>query len=550
MIMNTYKVKFYIICAFTILTSILSFIYFYQTNLHLMYGDAQSRLNISRKIIDNLTPGLAQLGDIWLPLPQFLMLTTIWSKYLWHTGISGYIMSGSAFIFTVILLYKLGLLLFRRPMAGLVMALFALTNINMLYIQTTAMSESFFIFTITGTIYYFAKWALDTKIRYLIYCALFISAATLTRYEGFFLLPICSVLVAVFIFYKTHNYSKTEGYTVLFTTLAGFGLAIWLGYSWVIFGDPLYWAKIYKGEKSIISTDIPPIKVITDEGATIEQKGRLSDALYDYYKSLLHMNGLITGIFATFAIIIFLIYFMLSEKDNRKSLILALMILSIAPFLFIVYTIFKGNIPLSVPPITLASLLTKDTNFRSEYNIRYGLAMIPLIALSLATIGYVNKKFYYYSILIIFLQLYTTFYTPYYTIYSLPNKLARSDVPGTNKASQWLKENYDGGLILISALKHDPVMFYLNIDYKNFIHEGAGDYWLESRSNPQKYATWIFMVNVKSDSQLSDSVTKYLLENNKLNQYYNIVYDEGPYIIYKIKDPSILDPSVQNLARK
>src|SRR5689334_14475746 len=49
--------------------SVGSFIYFYNHYDTLLYGDAHSHLDIARRVFDNTTPGLAQLGGVWLPLP-------------------------------------------------------------------------------------------------------------------------------------------------------------------------------------------------------------------------------------------------------------------------------------------------------------------------------------------------------------------------------------------------------------------------------------------------------------------------------------------------
>ena len=66
--------QIFFVLFFLLFFSIISFLYFYHTGQHLLYADAISRLDIARKVIDNITPGLAQLGNVWLPLPQILML--------------------------------------------------------------------------------------------------------------------------------------------------------------------------------------------------------------------------------------------------------------------------------------------------------------------------------------------------------------------------------------------------------------------------------------------------------------------------------------------
>ncbi|MDA6399016.1 hypothetical protein OSK33_24620, partial [Escherichia coli] len=46
-----------------ILASEYSFIHGYTIS----YGDAESHLNIAKRVVDSLTSGFAQLGGIWLP---------------------------------------------------------------------------------------------------------------------------------------------------------------------------------------------------------------------------------------------------------------------------------------------------------------------------------------------------------------------------------------------------------------------------------------------------------------------------------------------------
>src|SRR5260221_6648194 len=87
-----------IVLAFLSTVSLGAFIYYFTNGQILLYGDANSRLNIARGVLDSLTPGFGQLSNVWLPLPSFLMLPFIWNSYLLHTGIAGAIISMIAFI--------------------------------------------------------------------------------------------------------------------------------------------------------------------------------------------------------------------------------------------------------------------------------------------------------------------------------------------------------------------------------------------------------------------------------------------------------------------
>ena len=54
--------------------SILSFLYYFRQGEILLYGDAVAHINIARRVFDSRTPGLLQLGTVWLPLPHLLMI--------------------------------------------------------------------------------------------------------------------------------------------------------------------------------------------------------------------------------------------------------------------------------------------------------------------------------------------------------------------------------------------------------------------------------------------------------------------------------------------
>ncbi len=79
------------------------------------YGDAQSHINIARRIIDSRTPGVDQLGTPWLPLPHLLMLPWVGNDYLWQTGLAGAIPSGICFVLAATFLYAAAKSAFCEP---------------------------------------------------------------------------------------------------------------------------------------------------------------------------------------------------------------------------------------------------------------------------------------------------------------------------------------------------------------------------------------------------------------------------------------------------
>src|SRR5260370_21148096 len=65
----------------------------YHTGRTLYYGDAEAHLNIARRLVDNRTPGIRQLGTTWLPLPHLLLAPLAGNDRLWQTGPAGTLVS-------------------------------------------------------------------------------------------------------------------------------------------------------------------------------------------------------------------------------------------------------------------------------------------------------------------------------------------------------------------------------------------------------------------------------------------------------------------------
>src|SRR5258708_34736794 len=101
------KYMAWILTFFLSIISIGCFIFFYKNGLGLAYNDARSHLDIGRRVVEGLKPGLAQLGSVWLPLPHLLMAPTIWNNFMWHSGLSGALESMISFVGTGVLIYKI-----------------------------------------------------------------------------------------------------------------------------------------------------------------------------------------------------------------------------------------------------------------------------------------------------------------------------------------------------------------------------------------------------------------------------------------------------------
>src|SRR5512137_274132 len=87
--------------------SILTFLFYLKNGEVLLYGDAVAHINIARRVFDSRTPGLLQLGTVWLPLPHLLMIPFLISKSAWQTGVGGSFVSMATYVFSVAGIFRL-----------------------------------------------------------------------------------------------------------------------------------------------------------------------------------------------------------------------------------------------------------------------------------------------------------------------------------------------------------------------------------------------------------------------------------------------------------
>ena len=182
--------------------SILTFLFYFKEGDVLLYGDAVAHINIARRVFDCKTPGLLQLGTVWLPLPHLLMIPFLISMKMWQSGAGGSIPSMVAYVFGVVGMFRLtrGALSGWRAPDGVarasawIAALIYAANPNLMYMQSTAMGESIYLAFFVWSVTYFSEWIRGNRAA-LNRCGLCLAGACLTRYDGWFLAA--TILVAI-----------------------------------------------------------------------------------------------------------------------------------------------------------------------------------------------------------------------------------------------------------------------------------------------------------------------------------------------------------------
>src|ERR1700733_1176958 len=174
--------------------SVLAFLFYFQRGDVLLYGDAVAHINIARLVFDSKTPGLLQLGTVWLPLPHLLMIPFLISDEMWQRGVGGSIPSMVAYVFGVIGIFRLVRGVLSRGvvpdgparLAAWAAALVYGANPNLIYLQTTAMGEALYLAFFIWVVVYFSEFVRG-EAKALTKCGLCLAAACLTRYDGWLL---------------------------------------------------------------------------------------------------------------------------------------------------------------------------------------------------------------------------------------------------------------------------------------------------------------------------------------------------------------------------
>lgn len=179
--------------AAALLGSVAAAVY-WSAGLSLSHYDAKAHLVVARRILDSLTPSWEQIGAVWLPLPHVLNALPVQIDWMYQTGASAILISIVSFAVTVACLSALVRLVTGSVWgAGLAAAIFA-ANPNVLYLQSTPMTEPLLFALSSLVVLHLAQWALSGAEAVPRAAGWTIVAACLTRYEAW---PIVGTAMAL-----------------------------------------------------------------------------------------------------------------------------------------------------------------------------------------------------------------------------------------------------------------------------------------------------------------------------------------------------------------
>ena len=490
-------------------TSIVACIYFFQKHQILLYGDAYSHMRIARSVFDSATPGVAQLGGVWLPLPHLLMLPFIWNNFLWTSGLAGSFVSMGSFIASAAFLYLSVRRLTKNGCISFLGTLLFVFNPNILYLQSTPLSELVCVWTLTMASYYFLLWAQEDKPRYLIMAAAATFLATLARYDGWALFIVLLVLISVIGVAKRQRFAQIQGNVVMFGVLGGLGILLWLIWNKLIFGDPLFF------QHSVFSSQAIQLQLLR------------SGTLYAYHKPLLALKTYMLDATDTVGPMLFITAiaaFFLFFVRRRISPDLLAVLAFVSPFAFYVISIYSGQaivwIPGAVPAKAAVQL----------YNVRYGSEMVAPAALFLTVL--VARGYTLLSprlkpigqLVFVGIMLAQTLFFATNGIISLQDGQFGLSCTQTHVVNAYLLQHYNGGRILEDVTAGDYNEPETGIDFKNVIYDGSNILWHQALANPAATVDWIIAVRNDTGDRVSTHID---LTSSSFQSQFSLVVQES-----------------------
>ena len=357
-----------LVVASSVAASALAAVWSWRNHAMLNYGDAVAHLHIARRVIDSHRPGFSQLGSVWLPLPHLLMIPFVAVYAWWANGIAGLIPSALAYVAGCAGIYRLARHWLRPPAAIIAFLFFAL-NPNLLYLQTTAMTEPLFLCEMIWLAVWLVEWraALNNDppraARRLALIALVLVAAVFTRYDGWILALLAWTSIGIVQLRTSTLRSRTFWIASAAVVVAPL---VWFTYNAVVFGD---WLDFARGPYSAAAIEVrtatpgsgPPHPGWHNPWVSLlffVKCAELDAATESWGNTLLCVSLLGTG----------WAWLTSSRRAFQWTLLLWL------PLPFYAYSISFGSVPIFLPVWWP----------HSWYNTRYGMEMLPAFALGLA----------------------------------------------------------------------------------------------------------------------------------------------------------------------
>jgi hypothetical protein len=471
---------------------VVAVVHYTASGLTLSHYDAKAHLVVSRRILDSLTPGWEQIGAVWLPLPHLLNMLPAQLDHLYRTGSFGVALSvlfsalATGSIAAVVLA-----LTSSRAGAALAATLYA-ANPNVLYLQSTPMTEPMLFGLSTLQIFLFTRWVLAGKLGVATSVGWVTVLSCLTRYEAW---PITAACLAASAFAWWRRGHALLNVLAVHARLAMYPIATVLGF--------MVFSRITVNEWFVSGGFFVPDETLRGQPAEVFDK--IAEGV-----ALLGGTWLL-----------------------RFSMVAILIVAAIG-------LASAGRSPMLIPLALVASAALPISAYLAghPFRMRYEIPLVVSSAVALGLgVGLLKRTapFVALSVLIVVLVESSPFNrnAPMVVEAQLDrNTRAREHVTGC------LKNRYRGGTIMASmgALGHYMhELSWAGFHIRDFLHEGNGPIWDSAFTRgPAPLVEWVL---VEEQSEGGDAIIQRQRQYPRLLEDFEKVCTGGGVSLYRRRIP-------------
>ena len=175
---------------------------YWRAGLSLSHYDAKAHLVVARRVFDSLTPSWEQIGAVWLPLPHVINAIPVQVDFFYRTGAFAIAISIASFAITVACIAAIVRATTGSRTGALLAALLFALNPNVLYLQSTPMTEPLLFALTSLVVLHLVRWAMSDQPAVPPAVGWTIVLACLTRYEAW---PIVGAAIVAATYAKWRN---------------------------------------------------------------------------------------------------------------------------------------------------------------------------------------------------------------------------------------------------------------------------------------------------------------------------------------------------------
>lgn len=491
--------------------SIASTAYYYRQNLIFGHTDSFAHLELSRRVVTGLSPGIVQLGGVWLPLPQLLQAMFSWNFTLYKTGLAGAIVSMACYVSATVFVYlTIRMLANGRMWPAIAGTVVLAANVNILYQQSTPLDELPFIAFTSAAVYYLVRWGQMRDARNILFSSVASMLAMLCRYEAWYLACVYIVCILVMGWRLHYSWRDIRG-LALVQVFIGFIIPAtgWLTYNYLIFGSPLNFAE-GKGSSSTF---------IAQYGGGIKYIGKWPLTIKTYAVMIASDFGLAVVGVALVGLLVLLI----GERLSAPS-VPVVGLVTIIPFF--IFTLEQGGEPMSMPSQTSllnyrfglivalpAALLTGYLVSKIPGRAMIGGAMVVTLALT----GLSVQAFRGHRVAL--------------AIEAAQERLAA----GQELAAGAFLTHHTNGLILADTGNVSAIFNVVDRCVYDGTREAGRNQWSRVLRDPPAFGIRVILMRLPIPGQPTDTVYTALFKTRLLKDDYRRVYSNQTYAIYDLR---------------